>query len=75
VAEVTPGRKDRAHDRALAVLLVVVAGMAAGLLDSEEAWVGVEGLAMLLATFTTGNGAEHWAKRGQGGANAVRGDG
>ncbi len=59
----TPGRKDRALDRAFALFAGVVVFMALGWLSPEAAEVALDGLFGLLGVYTAGNAGEWWAKR------------
>jgi hypothetical protein len=64
----TPGRKDRAYREAMAACCAVVALMAAGYLDAEQAGAAFDGVFYLLAAYTGGNAAEWFARRPTGAA-------
>jgi len=66
-ALLTNGRKGEAYDKALLTLLIF-AGLAYGSdwsLSENELDSLLMGLAGILATFVSGNAAEHWTTRGK----------
>jgi hypothetical protein len=69
-----PGRKDRAFDISVFVLVLTMLGMATDVLSVREAETAIDGLAMLLGGFILGNNGEWFAKRGTTAAPAPAAD-